>query len=146
MERKPHGGAGKLVAIMVVLYFALFLAGKYNDQLQSFVARMAFVQTEEKGEQHTRQDYGLVLRAEESLLVILNDQRQGVSYRLDDNTEIAPADSLQPGTTVMVYAAVYDGDQEPYLAQQIEQLSAGECQRPGGELLLETGETRGTGG
>ena len=50
MERKPHGGAGKLVAIMVVLYFALFLAGKYNDQLQSFVARMAFVQTEEKGD------------------------------------------------------------------------------------------------
>ncbi len=146
MDKKLlHGG--KLVLLMAVVYLALFLAGKYNGQLQDFVAKMAFTQTEELGEARTRQDYGLILRVEESLEVLLNSERQGVSYRLDKNTEINPSDTtLQPGITVMVYATVRDGEEEPYLAHQIEQMSAGESQRPGGELLLGTGETRGTGG
>lgn len=143
MDKKSFRG-GKLVLLVAALYIALFLAGKYNDQLQRFVAKMAFTQAEEPGRTH--QDYGLLLRVEDSLVVLLNSQRQGVSYRLDEHTEIAPAEDLRPGITVMVYATVHSGEEEPYTAQQIEVLSAGATQRPGGELLLDTGEARGTGG
>lgn len=145
MEKKSLSG-GKLVLLMVAVYLALFLAGKYNDRLLYIVSRMAFIRTEEPGEEYTRKDYGLVLRIEDSLLILLNNDRQGVSYRIDENTEIKYPDGIQPGDTVRVYSTVHEGEMEPYLAQGITVYSTGEVQRPGGELLLETGVIRGTGG